>query len=86
MNPKTLASSPAKFVQGFLKWFWRQSIAGMVITTGAIVIAGNYLLAELGVAGGSRSQMTTTAGWVLLMIAVFACFSRALFGNPRRRR
>jgi hypothetical protein len=80
----SIASAFGRAARGFLKWYWKQSVVGMVMTTVALVVAANYLLTAVGVAAASRWELTTVLGMGLLLMAVAACFWRALVGNPNK--
>lgn len=85
MTGASLMSGLGRLLRGFLGWYWKQSVAGMVMAAVAIVIAANFLLAHLGLSGASRSEVTTVIGMGLLLTAVCACFWRAFTGGPRKR-
>jgi hypothetical protein len=57
----------------------------MIVATAIILIVTNYLLAQLGMPSTDRSEVTTTLGLVLLVIAAAAYFWRALTGTPKKR-
>jgi hypothetical protein len=85
MTGASIGSALGGIARGFLKWYWKLPVAGMVIATVAIVIAANYLLASLGLSSASRWEVTTVLGMGLLLTVVAACFWRALTGDPNKR-
>ena len=85
MSGASVASALGRFAHGFLRWYWKLTLPGMVMTTVALVIAANYVLAALGLSAASRWEVTTVLGMGLLLMAVAACFWRALAGDPNKR-
>lgn len=82
---RAIIGTSARLVGGFLRWYWKQSAAGMVIAVVLVLLAANYLGMLLGLSESLRSEATTTLGIGLLLLAAAAYFGRAVGGKPRKR-
>jgi len=55
MSGASVASALGRFARGFLRWYWKLTLPGMVMTTVALVIAANYVLRRSACPGPYRA-------------------------------
>ncbi len=80
MSGASVVSVMGRAIRGFLRWYWKQAAAGMIVVAAIIPVAANYLLAQLGLSQANRAEVTTTLRLGLLVMAAAAYFWRGAAG------